>query len=78
MGWNDHVDMVETECQECGVVDTWEYWDEVALGRYGGENSSLGEYLGHDATRSGRCPHCGSSRGEMVDENEDEAWWPDD
>ena len=29
MGWNDHVEFIETECLDCGVTDTWEYWDAV-------------------------------------------------
>ena len=66
MGWNDHVDFIETECLECGEVDTWEHWNEVAMARYGGENAALGEMLGHDFRNSGKCPHCGSAKGEPV------------
>jgi len=68
VGWNDHVEFMETECQDCGEVDIWEYWDEVAKVRYGGENRHLGEMLGHDDNNSGRCPHCGSTKGTIVDD----------
>lgn len=65
MGWNDHVSFAETECLECGAVDTWEYWDATAIARYSGD---LGTALGHDASRSGKCPHCGSTKGELQEE----------
>jgi len=76
MGWNDHVDFHETECLECGAVDTWEHWDETALARYGGENAHLGEFLGHSDQKHNRCPHCGSTRGAAVEEDDDDwlAW----
>jgi hypothetical protein len=28
MGWNDHVEFLETECLDCGATAEWEYWDE--------------------------------------------------
>jgi hypothetical protein len=68
MGWNDHVVSVETECLDCGAVDVWECWDEVAKARYGGD---LGRKLGHDIGNSDRCPHCGSTRGKQVDDDYD-------
>jgi ribosomal protein S27E len=72
MGWNDHVDFVETECQDCGAVATWEFWNEVARARYGGANKRLGEMLGHDMdTTDGKCPSCGSTNGEPVGDDED-------
>jgi len=66
MGWNDHVDFIETECLQCGVVAVWEHWNEIAKARYGGE---LGRKLGHDVANSGKCPHCGSIEGEVVEED---------
>jgi ribosomal protein S27AE len=66
MGWNDHVDFVQTECMDCGEIDVWEHWNEVALARYGG---SLGIELGHDVRRNNRCPHCGSENGEPTDDD---------
>ena len=65
MGWNDHVEMIEMECLNCGKVDVWECWDDVAKVRYGGE---LGQNLGHDIKNSDRCPHCGSTKGQPADE----------
>jgi len=61
MGWNDHVIFAEMECFDCGEIDTWEFWDNVAKVRYGG---ALGEKLGHDVRKSGCCPHCGSTKGQ--------------
>lgn len=71
MGWNDHVDFVETECLECGAIDDWEYWSETGKARYVG---AIGEMVGQDATRSGKCPHCGSTRGKITDGADDD--WP--
>jgi hypothetical protein len=68
MGWNDHVDHIQMQCNECGQVDMWEFWDDVAKARYGGENKKLGEFLGHDDNKSGRCPYCGSTDGDEVDD----------
>jgi hypothetical protein len=68
MGWNDHVDFCETECLQCGVTSEWEYWDEVGRERYVG---AIGEFLGVDATRSGKCPHCGSTEEAIVKEMDD-------
>jgi hypothetical protein len=65
MGWNDHVEIVEMQCLDCGEVDTWECWDDVAKARYGGE---LGMKLGHDINAAGRCPACGSIRGAPVED----------
>jgi hypothetical protein len=67
MGWNDHVEFIETRCLDCGEVDDWEYWDEIGRLRYVGR---IGEMLNVNATRSGKCPHCGSTRGE-IEEQED-------
>lgn len=67
MGWNDHVDFREMECESCGETDTWEFWDSVAIARYSG---GLDKKLGHDANKSGRCPHCGSTEGKEVDDDE--------
>ena len=69
MGWNDHVAYVETECQECGEVDTWEYWDDVGKERYVG---SIGALVNQDATKSGKCPNCGSSKGRIIEDDENE------
>jgi hypothetical protein len=71
MGWNDHVDFVEMHCLVCDEIDVWECWDDTAKARYGG---TLGEKLGHDVTRSHRCPNCGSSRGVVYDEDSDDYW----
>lgn len=64
MGWHKHVDFVEMQCLECSEVDTWEFWDDVAMARYGGD---LGEKLGHNVGKANRCPNCGSTRGEQCD-----------
>jgi hypothetical protein len=72
MGWNDHVNFVEMYCESCGVTAEWEIWNEVALARYSGK---LGEMLGIDAERSGKCPHCGSDDGTEV--TDDEFYYPD-
>ena len=64
MGWNDHIEFIETECMACGETDTWQYWNKVALARYGGP---LGVKLGLDASKDGRCPYCGSTDGKQVD-----------
>ena len=66
MGWNDHVDMVETECLNCGHVAVWEIWNDTAKVRYGGD---LGRKLSHDIRKSGCCPECGSTRGKEVDDS---------
>ena len=63
MDWNDHVEFVETECLDCGVIDTWQHWDAVGKVRYIGQ---IGQLLNVDASRSGQCPHCGSVRGRQV------------
>lgn len=68
MGWNDHVEFVEVECQTCGVVDTWEFWSDVGKGRYVG---AVGKLVGQDATKSGKCPHCGSTDGRELDDDKD-------
>lgn len=72
MGWNVHVEFRETECLDCGEVETWEYWGETALARYGGENKDLGKFLGHDEKKHNRCPSCGSTNGKFVEE---ERWF---
>ncbi len=69
MGWNDHVVSCETQCLTCGEIDDWEYWDEVGRQRYVGR---IGELLNVDAGRSGKCPHCGSACGRIVDD--DSGW----
>ena len=68
MGWNDHVCFVEMECKKCGAVSDWEFWDDVALQRYSG---GLDKKLGHDATKHGKCPDCGSTDGVEVEHDED-------
>lgn len=65
MGWNDHVDHVQMQCKQCGMVDVWEFWDDTAKARYGGD---LGKKLGHDVAENGRCPYCGCTEGFEVDE----------
>lgn len=65
MGWNDHVEFVEMQCEECGEVSTWEVWDATARSRYSGE---LGRRLGLDVSNDNRCPHCGSHVG-VVEED---------
>jgi hypothetical protein len=67
MGWNDHMQVYETECLACGEVEDWEYWDEVGVDRYGG---LIGRKLGVDSSKSGRCPHCGSTKGEIVEDDD--------
>lgn len=66
MGWNDHVTFVETECLDCGVVSDWEHWDAVGQSRYVG---TVGEFLGVNTERSGKCPNCGSDNGQVVEED---------
>ena len=68
MGWNDHVEFAKMKCLNCKKIDIWECWDELAKVRYGGQ---LGRKLGHDIKYSDRCPHCGSTRGKQIDEDED-------
>jgi len=63
MGWNDHVEYVEMECLECGETDDWEFWDAIGRERYVG---GVGALVGQDATKSGKCPHCGSTRGQFT------------
>jgi hypothetical protein len=65
MGWNDHMSIAETQCLTCGVVDDWEYWDATGVARYSGK---MGEMLGVDPSKSGKCPHCGSTKGEALEE----------
>ena len=67
MGWNDHVEFIETECLDCGAVTAWEYWSETGRQRYIG---AIGELLHVDATRHGKCPECGSTNGAMVGDDE--------
>ena len=67
MGWNDHVDFREMECLDCGIVDVWEFWDDVAKERY---SDGLDKALGHDHQKADRCPHCGSING-IEEEEED-------
>jgi Zn finger protein HypA/HybF involved in hydrogenase expression len=67
MGWNDHMEGYETECLECGAVDDWEYWDEVGVARYSG---SIGQMLNVDPAKSGKCPHCGSTKGKIVEDDD--------
>jgi hypothetical protein len=66
MGWNDHVEFIETECLTCGITDTWEYWSDVGKARYVGE---IAKMLNVDPGRSGKCPHCGSVKGREVDDD---------
>ena len=68
MGWNDHVCYVEMRCKKCGAESDWEFWDEVGRQRYVG---GVGELVGQDATRHGKCPECGSSDGEEIEHDED-------
>lgn len=68
MGWNDHVEYLETYCEDCGVEDSWPYWSEIGKARYTG---ALGEFLHVDPTKSGKCPHCGSTNGNIIDHD---AW----
>ena len=75
MGWNDHVDYYVTRCKDCGAEDDWEYWDEVGIARYIGE---LGIMLNVDPGRHNKCPRCGSSNGEIVDELRDDGDAEDD
>lgn len=68
MGWNDHVEYLTTRCLKCGETDDWEYWDDVGQERYAGR---IGEVLGVDPGKSGKCPNCGSPKGEIVDEDDE-------
>jgi hypothetical protein len=63
MGWNDHVEFIWTECQDCGETDDWEYWGATGRQRYVG---AIGAMLGVNAERSGKCPHCGSTNGTLI------------
>jgi Zn finger protein HypA/HybF involved in hydrogenase expression len=67
MGWNDHVSFADTECLECGIISCWEYWDDVGKERYVG---AVGQLVNQDATRSDKCPHCGSTKGRIVPEDD--------
>jgi hypothetical protein len=66
MGWNDHVEYEQMQCQDCGEDDVWEFWDDVAKARYGGR---IGQMLNIDLTTDGRCPHCGSTNGKPIEED---------
>ena len=68
MGWNDHLESILTECQGCGEVSYWDYWDEVGLQRYGGD-TAVGQMLGTNAKQP-ECPFCGSRAGIVVDEDD--------
>jgi Zn finger protein HypA/HybF involved in hydrogenase expression len=68
MGWNDHVEYLEMECQDCGVTDAWTYWDDVGKARYVGR---IGEIVGQDASKPPHCPRCGSTNGKIEDDDED-------
>lgn len=68
MGWNDHVELVEMECLDCGEVEFGECWDDTAKARYGGR---LGKMLNHDVDKSDRCPVCGSTKGKPVEDEDD-------
>lgn len=72
MGWNDHVSYIEMECLKCGAISDWEFWSDVGQQRYVGR---IGELVGQDASKSGRCPDCGSTRGRRV--LEEEYGWSD-
>jgi hypothetical protein len=75
MGWNDHMHDEEMECQDCGQIDTWTIWDDVAKVRYAG---GIGKKLGLDATKADCCPHCGSTNGKPANtEADDDYGWRD-
>lgn len=67
MGWLKHVEYEERICRNCGEQDTWEFWDVVGRERYVG---AVGKLLNQDASRHGRCPHCGSLDGVEVEAEE--------
>jgi hypothetical protein len=67
MGWNDHVEFVSVQCEQCGEIADWEIWDNVARARYGG---SMGKALGHDIEADHRCPYCGGTVGTPVEDDE--------
>jgi Zn finger protein HypA/HybF involved in hydrogenase expression len=69
MGWNDHVVYCEMRCAQCGAVSDWEFWDRAGRERYIG---SVGKLVGQDATRHGKCPKCGSNKGEATPGDDDE------
>jgi hypothetical protein len=71
MGWNDHVEVCERKCLACGDIREWWMWDDVGIARYSG---GLGEMLGVDPSRGGKCPSCGSTRGVDYDEDSDDYW----
>jgi len=71
MGWNDHVDTVERRCLDCDHVGEWWVWDDTGKARYTGP---LGEMLGVDPSKGGKCPNCGSTNGVDFDEDSDEYW----
>ena len=68
MGWNDHVEYFEVECQDCYFVGTWQFWDDVGIARYTGP---VGELVNVDVSKNGRCPHCNSTAGRYVDIDHD-------
>jgi hypothetical protein len=68
MGWNDHVEFVSMRCDQCGEIDDWEIWNDVAQARYGG---AWGKELGHDIANHNRCPLCGGIGGTPVDEEDE-------
>lgn len=72
MGWNDHVEYLETECQQCGAVEEWTYWDEVGKIRYVG---AIGKMVGQDASQPPHCPHCGATKGVRVEDEDDAGFW---
>ena len=74
MGWNDHVEVVECLCLDCGEINEWEFWDDVAKRRYVGEIAALINLDPVRLEQSGKCPNCGSSRGSVSlgDANENE------
>jgi len=69
-GWKDDVEYLLIECEECGLIEDWTYWDEVGKARYIGD---VGKLVGQDASKPPHCPHCGSTKGHIV-EDDDETW----
>lgn len=65
MGWNDHVEYLQTYCKDCGETDSWQYWDRVGRLRYADE---MGQFLGVDVTKHGKCPNCGSTNGVICED----------
>ena len=55
------IECIEIECQKCLLVGAWSYRDTIDQSR------KVGALI-----KSGKCPHCGSTRGKIIEES----FWP--